>query len=259
MIYETYRDRGFTILAVALDSAGAAAVRDFVRPREFSPFLFDFMGWDRSLYERAAAPTYPCLIDERHLVAELYGIVNVPTAVWIDEEGRIVRPPEPAGVSDSFRAMDPETFQVPPEAAEAGKACKRAYLEALIDWIDRGAASRHVLSPAEVRRRMGRTPPEHSLAAANFRLGIWIHRRGEPERARPYLEEAVRLRPESWSFRRQKIVLSDPSLTGQFAATPEFWEAVKALGEGFYYPPIEMEGMPPPYRPSRVELSGKGA
>ncbi|MGH7823430.1 MAG: hypothetical protein ACREQ9_27020, partial [Candidatus Binatia bacterium] len=75
--------------------------------------MFDFMGWDRSLSERAATPTYPCLIDRDHVVAELYGMVNVPMAAWIDEEGRIVRPAEPAGASDSFRAMNPQTFEIP--------------------------------------------------------------------------------------------------------------------------------------------------
>ena len=65
-----------------------------------------------------------------------------------------------------------------------------------------------------------------------------------------HVADAVRLRPENWSFRRQRIVLSDPALTGQFAATPEYWEAVQALGEeGRYYPQISMEGIPPPYRP----------
>ena len=61
------------VLAVALETGGAAAARPWVE---------------------AARPTYPCLIDERHLVAELYGMVNVNSAVWIDESGRIVRPTE---------------------------------------------------------------------------------------------------------------------------------------------------------------------
>jgi len=59
----------------------------------------------------------------------------------------------------------------------------------------------------------------------------------------------VRLEPDSWRIRRQKIVLSDPSLTGQLASTPEFWQAVQALGDRYYYPPTEMAGMPPPLPP----------
>ena len=30
----------------------------------------------------AASPTHPSLIDDAHVVAELYDIVNVPTAIW---------------------------------------------------------------------------------------------------------------------------------------------------------------------------------
>src|SRR5262245_32695753 len=79
------------------------------------------------------------------------------------------------------------------------------------------------------------------------------HRSGRPDAARPHLEEAVHLRPESWSFRRQAIVLSDPALTGQVAATPEYWQAVMSLGDG----PIDMKGMPPPFRRERGRATGE--
>jgi len=48
-------------------------------------------------------------------------MVNVPTAVWIDEQGSIVRPAESAGASDGFRFMDRQTFEIPRDAAEVGK------------------------------------------------------------------------------------------------------------------------------------------
>ena len=51
----------------------------------------------------AAAPTHPTLVDPDHVVAERLGITNVPTAVWIDEDDRIVRPPVIAPVNDLFK------------------------------------------------------------------------------------------------------------------------------------------------------------
>jgi hypothetical protein len=236
---------------VALDSAGAAAAGAFIRPAQMAQGMFAFMGWDRALASRAAAPEYPCLIDEHHLLAERYGLVNVPTAVWIDEDGCLVRAPEPPGSSDGFRSMNLKTFEVPPEVAENGRARRKAYLEAVADWIANGRASRHARSPAEIRQRMGSRDTAASLAAAHFRLGLWLGRHGERDAALRELEESVRLRPQSWAFRRQKIVLADPALTGQLAATPEFWQAVHALGDDFYYPPSPMDGMPAPLPPPR--------
>ena len=166
------------------------------------------MGWDRAFSDRAAAPTYPCLIDERHEVAERYNMVNVPTSVWIDEQGRIVRPAEPSGTSDVFRYMDRQTFTIPAEAAEQGRRTKTIYVEALCDWIEKGEKSRHALAPAEVRRRMRGLSRDESTAAASFRLGVWLTKQGHVDAAQKFLDEAVRLRPENWSFRRQKIVLS---------------------------------------------------
>jgi hypothetical protein len=43
-----------------------------------------------------ANPDYTVLVDEKHTVATLYGMVNVPTGVWIDENGKMVRPNEVA-------------------------------------------------------------------------------------------------------------------------------------------------------------------
>jgi hypothetical protein len=234
---------------VAFDSGGPAAVRDFIRPAQLSGPMYAFMGWNKAFAEQAAVPTYPCLIDERHLLGELLGIVNVPAAVWIDEQGVIVRPPESPGATDAFRSMNLQTREVPRERAADGRLRRQIYVDALRDWIERGAASPHVLPPDEVRRRMRGIDRDASLASAQFRLGVWLARHGEREAAQRALEAAVRLQPDSWRFLRQKIVLSDPALTGQLASTPEFWQAVQALGDRYYYPPTEMAGMPPPLPP----------
>ena len=74
---------------------------------------------------------------------------------------------------------------------------------------------------------------------ANFQIGAWYASRGERDAAKPFLEEAVRLRPESWTFRRQKIALASPEAIGELAADEEFWGAVQALGKRSYYEPMK--------------------
>jgi len=227
-------------------------VRDFIRPAQLQPAMFELMGFEPTLASQAAAPTYPSLLDELHELAAHFGIVNVPTAVWIDEEGHVVRPPEGPGVSDAFRSMNLVTREVPEREAADRKLRRRIYMDAVRDWIQNGAASRHVMSPHEVRREMRGTSERESMATAHFQLGIWLARRGAREAAQRELETAVRLQPESWRFRRQKIVLSDPALVGKLAITPEFWQAVRALGTELYYPQPKMAGMPPALVPGQL-------
>jgi hypothetical protein len=213
-LYEELGPRGFVPIAVAFDSAGERAAGQWIR---------------------AANPTYPCLIDRQHMVAELYDMVNVPSAVWIDEQGIIVRPSEAAGVCDAFRRMDRKALTMPPDVMAELQAHRSAYVDAIRDWVANGAASRFALSADEVVRRMSTPGDDHVRAAANFRMGEYLHQKGHAECARRYFDEAVRLRPESWNFRRQAWALEEPSK----AAGPEFWSAVDELDERSYYPPLK--------------------
>lgn len=218
-LYEELGEQGFLPVAVALDTGGAAAAREWIEK---------------------AHPTYPCLIDEQHVVARLYDMVNVPNAVWIDEQGQIVRATEPAGAGDGFRTMDRTTFKMAPEAIEDGRRRREVYTDALRDWVQHGAASRHLLDAVEARRRLAGPSEEHALAATHFRLGVWLYEHGEADAAQRHFHEAQRLRPESWAYKRQAWALEQPGLAGG----PPFWAAVEALGERRYYPEIAMEGMP---------------
>ena len=194
------------------------------------------MGWEDALGAKAATPTYPCLIDEKHIVAELYNMVDVPSAVALSEQGRIVRPTESAGSSDGFRTMDRTTFQMAPEVAAAGKRIRKTYVDALRDWAAKGDASQYVLSPDEVRQRMQGPTDSDAIATANFRLGQYLYQQGHHQDAKRYFNEAQRLRPESWNFRRQRLELE---AVGN-ASGPEFWTAVDALGSKAYYPQAKL-------------------
>ncbi len=213
-LFEELGPKGFVPIAVAFDSGGNAAAEPWIK---------------------AAKPSYPCVIDERHIVAELYDMVNVPTAVWIDERGRIVRPSEAAGSTDAFRKMDHTNFSIPPDALAELQAKRAAYLDALRDWVAKGSASKYALSEDEVLRRMHTPDDANARAAANFRLGQFLFAEGHSGAAQKYFEAAKRLRPESWNYKRQAWALEDPMKAGG----PEFWAAVDALGDGKYYPPIE--------------------
>ena len=105
----------------------------------------------------AASPSYPCLIDRDHRLAELYHMVNVPQAVWIDERGTIVRPTEPAGAYEGFRRMDRVTREVPADVARITADAKAIYLNAIRDWVRRGQAS-------DARLRRGACPGARAAA-----------------------------------------------------------------------------------------------
>lgn len=217
-LYTELASTNFLPVTVAFDSAGNEAAGPWIR---------------------AANPTYPSLIDRQHVVADLYDMVNVPTAVWINEDGRIVRPPETAGTNESFRAMDPKTFRLPDEALQSLRHTRQVYLAALRDWAEKGDASEFALSEDEVLQRLNEPNSDHALAAVNFRMGEYLFEQGQTEAAVPYFDEAKRLRPESWAYRRQAWALEEPVKAGG----PEFWSAVSALGKEKYYAEIDMPGM----------------
>jgi hypothetical protein len=211
-LFDSLKTRNFMIVAVAEESRGGEHARQWI--------------------EQAGAE-YWCLIDEDHRVADLYGMVNVPQAVWIDEAGCIVRPPETAGSTDHFRLMDRTTRTLASEHQAARQAARSAYLDAVRDWVLTG---RHALHADDARRNLPRVTPEIALAQAHFRLGVWLCRHGDPGEGDAHLAEASRLHPDSWNMWRQA---ADLDAIGN-ASGEAFWERVQALGEKPYYPPPEL-------------------
>jgi hypothetical protein len=165
----------------------------------------------------AARPQHPSLLDVAHRVDEVFGIVNIPNAVWIDEEGRLVRPAEPAwpaprppasGDGDD-RPLAP-AGDLPPRMAdilaEAGRIVAwtaDGYADAVRDWARHGTASRFVLPPDEVIARSGRGDPDRSAAAAHFALAQHLERAGRHAEAIGHFRAAHRLAPDNWTYKRQ--------------------------------------------------------
>ncbi len=114
----------------------------------------------RPFIERAQA-THPSLIDSEHHTAALFGMINVPTVVWIDEHGRIVRPPAIEHGSDQFKAFHGQDHQ--------------PHLDALARWVREGA----IPMTADAARD-GQLPPtaDEQLARAEFSLAWHLHRTG---------------------------------------------------------------------------------
>lgn len=216
-LHDDLKDRGFTVLAVAMDQPEAA------RP-----------------WIEAASPGYPCLIDRDHHVAELYGLVNVPQAVWIDEAGRIVRGPETAGATDGFRRMDRQRFTMPEDAVAERSRVRARYLEALRDWALNGAQSDCLPDAAALAASRAPADPAIAEAHAHFRLGLRLLRLGREDEARAQFAQAIRLHPDSWNMWRQSAAKDARGL----ASGEAFWARVDALGDRPYYAPVDLGERP---------------
>ena len=183
------------------------------------------------------------------MLDELLGIVNVPSGVWIDEAGVIVRPPEPASptrlVAESIAAATlPD--DAPPRRRAALEHAKRirfepeVYVAALRDWVEHGARSRFVLAADEVVRRSPLRSEEAALAAARFEMAQHLARAGDADAAIPHFREALRLQPDNWTYRRQAFALLPAGREAMDVYGTDWLSEVERIGAERYYPPLDM-------------------
>ena len=149
--------QGVEIVTVSLELSGPQASRPYIE---------------------AAHPEHPSLLDPTHQLDALFGVVNIPNVVWIDEQGVIVRPAEPgwpgvrpplpAQIAESATrlgraksAPDPPADIVTQQAVLTSGQDRLAYPEALRDWARNGATSAYVLDPmrSSPAPSHGRSPP----------------------------------------------------------------------------------------------------
>jgi hypothetical protein len=199
-VYEELKGRGFTVITVALDKT----------PDEARPWI------DK------AQPTHPTLIDTRHVLADLYNVVNVPTIVWIDERGRIVRPNDVAFGADTFKHI-------------TGLESAR-HLGALRAWV-RGEGP--ALSADEVLRHQPLPSASDQQARAEFGLGQWLWARGRVEAAERHFVRGGELAPHDFTIRRGTMPMRGIDPMG-----PQFREMLQDwVGGGQpYYKPLPDTG-----------------
>ncbi len=172
---------------------------------------------DAREFIEAAQPTHPSLIDTDHVVADLYRIVNVPTVVWIDERGRIVRPNDVAFGSDTFKDL----HGIP----------SAPHLEALRAWVK---DNRLPFTPDEVRKLQPVPTAEEQLARAEFALGWYLHQHGKAEAAERHFARAGELAPHDFTIRRGSMPIRGLDPMG-----PVFFEMYSAwaqAGKPYYVP-----------------------
>jgi len=217
--------QGLEIVSVALDTGGAQAARPWIE---------------------AAQPTFVCLIDQAHVVDELFGIVNVPSGVWIDEEGMIVRPPETAYPQrPSFLDRELPVGATPDEITRIMEVKQLRveadpYIAALRDWAAHGAESRFALAPAEVVGRSRPRPVAEATAAAHFELGQHLHRSGRSDDAIEHFRAAYRLQPDNWTYKRQAWSLLAPGQSPMDVYGSDWLTDVRKIGAENYYPRLEL-------------------
>jgi peroxiredoxin len=190
------RPDGLDIVSVAMDDNAAAAKEwvDAADPR----------------------PTFPVLYDREHLLGELYGITNVPSVVWIDEDDRIVRAPVIAPGDDEFKAFTNIDSSV--------------HHDQLRQWVRHGEVPE---DESEVRAHQQPPTEAEQLARLERRVGAALARDGRREAAERHFARAYELAPMDFTIRRGTLPLrgEDPFGAPFFDFYTE-WEAAGRPGTG---------------------------
>jgi len=206
-VYEEINDPDFVILCVAEDTGGEAVAGP----------IFD-----------AAKATYIQIVDADHIISSAFNFVNVPSAAWIDEEGRIVR-------------IDEGTYAKIHELGNKEQSIKfgnDVYTPALRDWVEKGAKSEFVQSVETVTGNIRELSFDQQKADAAFRLANLFREHGLTEKAEEYWNLTQTLNPESINFFRQNLTLSEEGSAGQsFMERRGEYESQKKD----YYRPLDMD------------------
>ena len=137
--------------------------------------------------------------------------------VWIDEEGRIVRPNDVSYVTDTFKWMtgiDSET-----------------QLARVRAWVRDGDTA---IAPGEVRGLQTLPSATDQLARAHFGLATWLRDQERPEAAERHFLRAGELAPHDFTIRRGSMPMRGIDPAGeQFIDIVRDW---RRAGHTYYTP-----------------------
>ena len=202
-VYEQIDNPDFLIISAAQDTGGEAVAGP----------IFD-----------AAKPSYIQVVDENHVISSAFNFVNVPSAAWVDEHGRVVR-------------IDEGTYAAVHEFGDGDQKITFGtdmYAKAVKDWAERGADSVHVQPAATVAANVRRHDSNEQKAAAAFRLGNLFRAHGHNDKADQYWAMARTLNPDSINFLRQDLTLTDEGSAGE--TFMKVMGEYASQGKAFYRP-----------------------
>ena len=208
-IYEQLNDPNFEIISVAEDSEGPAVAKKWFTD---------------------ANATYKCIVDPTHKISTLFGWVNVPTAAWIDETGKMVR------VNESAYAA----FHTVPTERKPYTFGGELFGKATIDWVKHGLGD-HLKQSAEKRSANTRAQSENDLLAdAYFKLGLYFENNNELPIAQKYLDKAMALAPHNWNIHRQSWTFkgTDYAIQQWRRKNKELYLSDKSYN---YYEPLDLK------------------
>jgi len=155
-------------------------------------------------------------------------MVNVPTGVWIDENGMIVRPNETAYSKDTKLKLGGKVLE----------SRGSDYVAALRDWVAKGSESEYALSPEEVAAKVAPRSSDDAMAEAHFQLGNYFHQQDNAEKAGSHWAKAQELRPESWNYHRQDWSFTPKEAGGHWMKKFQSMEEDEE-----YYPTLDLPNL----------------
>ncbi|MHB1137860.1 MAG: redoxin domain-containing protein [Microthrixaceae bacterium] len=144
----------------------------------------------------------PVLVDTERTFADAYGLINVPTVLWVDEDRRVVRRPSTEFSDDQFTSV---------HGVESGP-----HLDAVRRWVLDGELPREADRPDGA---LGVLDADQLQARAEFRLAVELARRGLTEAAAARVAAADALAPDDFTIWRAGM-----QLVGQDPFGSEFFE-----------------------------------